>query len=52
MFNLDFSGLFGGGGFTLDSSKFNFDAYKAPEPKKEAVVDPVDVVSDKSQHLT
>ena len=49
MFNLDFSGLFsGGGGFTLDTSKFNFDAYKAPEPKKEAVVDPVDVVSDKS----
>lgn len=48
MFNLDFSGLFGGGGFALDSSKFNFDAYKAPEPKKEAVVDPVDVVSDKS----
>lgn len=45
-FNLDFSGLFGGGGFTLDSSKFNFDAYKAPEPKKETVVDPVDVVSD------
>jgi len=44
-FNLDFSGLFGGGGFTLDSSKFNFDAYKAPEPKKEAVVDPIDVVS-------
>lgn len=48
MFNLDFSGLFGGGGFALDTSKFNFDAYKAPEPKKEAVVDPVDVVSDKS----
>ena len=48
MTNLDFSGLFGGGGFALDSSKFNFDAYKAPEPKKEAVVDPVDVVSDKS----
>lgn len=48
MFNLDFSGLFGGGGFTLDTSKFNFDAYKAPEPKKEAVVDPVDVVSNKS----
>ena len=48
MFNLDFSGLFGGGGFALDTSKFNFDAYKAPEAKKEAVVDPVDVVSDKS----
>lgn len=46
-FNLDFSGLFGGGGgFALDTSKFNFDAYKAPEPKKEAVVDPVDVVSN------
>ena len=48
MFNLDFSGLFGGGGFALDTSKFNFDAYKAPEAKKEVVVDPVDVVSDKS----
>ena len=47
MSNLNFSGLFGGGGFAIDPTKFNFSAY-TPEPKKEAVVDPVDVVSDKS----
>ena len=42
-FNLNLGGL-GGGAFKLDPSKFNFSAYNAP--KKETVVDPVDVVSD------
>ena len=45
MSNLDFSGLFGGGAFAIDPTKFNFSAY-TPEPKKEVVTDPVDVVSN------
>jgi len=45
MTNLDFSGLFGGGAFAIDPTKFNFSAY-TPEPKKEVVTDPVDVVSN------
>ena len=45
MSNLNFSGLFGGGAFAIDPTKFNFSAY-TPEPKKEVVVDPVDVVSN------
>lgn len=44
MSNLDFSGLFGGGAFAIDPTKFNFSAY-TPEPKKEVVTDPVAVVS-------
>jgi hypothetical protein len=44
MFGFDPSG-FMGGGFTMDFSNFDFSAYA---PKKEAVVDPVDVVSDKT----
>lgn len=47
MSNLDFSGLFGGGAFAIDPTKFNFSAY-TPEPKKEVVTDPVAVVSDNS----
>lgn len=47
MFNLNFSGLFGGGAFAIDPTKFNFSAY-TPEPKKEVVTDPVAVVSDNS----
>lgn len=46
-FNLDFSGLFGGGAFAIDPTKFNFSAY-TPESNKAPVIDPVDVVSDKS----
>ena len=35
--NLDFSGLFnGGGGFTLDPTKFDFSGYN-PEPEKKTV---------------
>jgi len=48
MVNLDFSGLFGNGGFAIEPSRFNFDAYKVPERKKEPVVDPVDVVSNRT----
>lgn len=32
MFNLDFSGLFGGGGFALDPSKFDFSGLTFDEP--------------------
>ena len=46
-FNLDLSGLFGGGAFAIDPTKFNFSAY-TPESNKAPVIDPVDVVSDKS----
>ena len=46
-FNLDFSGMFSGG-FTnnLNKNNFNFSAY-APK-KEETVVDPIDVVSNKT----
>jgi hypothetical protein len=44
MFGFDPSG-FMGGGFNMDFSNFDFSAYA---PNKEAVSDPVDVVSDKT----
>lgn len=53
---LDLSGLFGGGGFAIDPSKFNFSAYAPTETKEEpveqkTVVDPLEIVNTKSDPI-